>query len=203
MNLRRAFRAGAASPLVICALAIFVLPATARAGTPSSNPAVSELQVATTSLPVASQGVPDGNQMQATGGLAPYKWRKSGTYPKGLRLTATGLLSGSVSSRVTSGTYSIAVAVSDSASSMDTASATLSLVVIGTPGAPTSAKALGLNHALLVSWQAPVSDGGSPITGYVVRLSGAEGCTTTGLSCLVTDSRIVLDPTSPFERKTR
>jgi uncharacterized protein YjbI with pentapeptide repeats len=149
----------------------------------------------TASVPEASQGVPYSDQLQATGGLAPYRWKKSGTYPKGLRLTSAGLLSGAIGSRVAAGTYSIGVSVSDTAKPTDTASATLSLEVVGTPGAPTSAGALGLNHALLVSWQAPVSDGGSPVTGYVVRLSGtAEGCSTTELSCLINGLKNIARP---------
>ena len=35
------------------------------------------------------------------------------------------------------------------------------------PGVPTKVKAVGVNTAIDVSWRAPLSTGGSPITGYV------------------------------------
>ncbi len=49
------------------------------------------------------------------------------------------------------------------------------------PGAPTGVEAVGVNTAIGVSWTAPISDGGSPITGYVVTVSKSNRtCTTTG-----------------------
>lgn len=56
------------------------------------------------------------------------------------------------------------------------------------PGAPTAVTATALNGDVVVSWTAPVSDGGSPITGYSVTAShGGQTCTTTGATtCTVT-----------------
>jgi len=56
------------------------------------------------------------------------------------------------------------------------------------PGAPTGVNAFAGNKTVLVSWTAPASDGGTPITGYTATSSpGAKTCTTTGaLSCSVT-----------------
>jgi len=54
------------------------------------------------------------------------------------------------------------------------------------PGAPTGVTALGVEGGATFLWIAPSSDGGSPITGYVVMVQ-KEGCSTTGATtCTVT-----------------
>jgi predicted phage tail protein len=48
------------------------------------------------------------------------------------------------------------------------------------PGAPTAVTAVPLDEGAEVSWSAPTSDGGSPITSYVATASdGGQTCTTT------------------------
>jgi len=56
------------------------------------------------------------------------------------------------------------------------------------PGAPTGASAMAATASATVSWVAPSSNGGSPITGYTVTSSpGSRTCSTTGaLTCTVT-----------------
>jgi hypothetical protein len=52
---------------------------------------------------------------------------------------------------------------------------------ITVPGAPTGVKATPGNASAVVKWTAPVHNGGSPITGYVVTATpGSKTCTTTG-----------------------
>jgi YVTN family beta-propeller protein len=55
------------------------------------------------------------------------------------------------------------------------------------PGVPTQPKANVTAGLATISWSAPTTDGGSPVTGYTVTsASGAVVCTTTGsLSCVV------------------
>ena len=57
------------------------------------------------------------------------------------------------------------------------------------PGVPTKVKAVGVNTAIHVSWKAPLSTGGSPITGYVatakIGKSFKTTCTTTAKSCSI------------------
>ena len=56
------------------------------------------------------------------------------------------------------------------------------------PGTPTGVTASAGNAQATVSWDAPASNGGAPITGYTVTASsGGSQCTTTGAtSCVVT-----------------
>lgn len=54
------------------------------------------------------------------------------------------------------------------------------------PGAPSGVTALPGNHSALVSWTAPVSDGGSPVTGYTVTASRRSCTTMTATTCTVT-----------------
>jgi len=76
---------------------------------------VGALQITTTSLPDATQGVAYRVQLTSTGGLPPVKWKKVGTLPSGLKLSASGVLSGTVQAKhVPAGLYTVTVSVKDS-----------------------------------------------------------------------------------------
>ncbi|HTR72601.1 MAG TPA: Ig-like domain-containing protein, partial [Solirubrobacteraceae bacterium] len=91
------------------------------------------LHVTTSSLPEVTPGVHYSEQLQATGGIAPYKWKRvTGQLPKGLKLSKTGLLSGTVSARKYphGGTFPITVKATDSTKKThQTATASLTVTV--------------------------------------------------------------------------
>ncbi len=68
--------------------------------------------VTTSSLPSATRGVPYSVQLQAATGTQPYKWKKLSKLPKGLKLSSTGLISGTPKTKhVSAGNYTISVQV--------------------------------------------------------------------------------------------
>ena len=72
--------------------------------------------VTTTVLAGGRRGFPYSVQLEAAGGTAPYRWSRTGTLPKGLTLSRTGLLSASVINikKATPGTYTFSVRARDS-----------------------------------------------------------------------------------------
>jgi hypothetical protein len=64
--------------------------------------------ITTTSVPDATIGKAYSDTLEATGGTLPYKWKKITKPPKGLKVKS-GLLSGTVSTKVAPGTYSFEV----------------------------------------------------------------------------------------------
>ena len=92
---------------------------------------VYSFHVTTTSLPTLTQGTAYSVQLGAAGGTAPYKWKKLAKLPKGLRLSRSGLLSGTVTAKdVGTGVQDIAVEVTDSTlHAKQTASVSLSLTI--------------------------------------------------------------------------
>jgi len=88
------------------------------------------LQITTTRLPDATEGVPYTATIEATGGEAPYTWSVTGL-PSGLNWSQVGdaaEISGAPASG-TAGTYNVNVTVSDSSPQTQSVSATLQLVV--------------------------------------------------------------------------
>jgi hypothetical protein len=91
------------------------------------------LHVTTGSLPEVTLGSHYAQQLQAVGGVTPYKWRVSaGHLPKGLKLTSSGLLSGTVSAKKYpgGGSFPITVSVADHTKRVhQVATATFTLLV--------------------------------------------------------------------------
>jgi hypothetical protein len=70
--------------------------------------------VATTTLPDARPGYSYSDQLQAAGGIAPFRWTHSGALPKGMVMTRTGWLTGVPNlKKALPGVYTINVRVSD------------------------------------------------------------------------------------------
>jgi hypothetical protein len=92
-------------------------------------PASHGLQVRSGKLPEATRGMAYSVQLVASGGTAPYKWKKVGKLPKGLKLTSTGLLQGVASSKIAPRAYPVTVKLSDSEKPKQSATGTLSLTV--------------------------------------------------------------------------
>ncbi len=86
------------------------------------------VQISTTSLPGANVGVRYGTQLQATGGIAPYRWKVSGRLPKGLKLDHdTGSISGTPTAKATTETFE--VTVTDKSHPKQSANATFTITV--------------------------------------------------------------------------
>lgn len=92
-------------------------------------PVSSGLQIRTGSLPGATPGVPYHAQLLASGGTSPYKWKKRGKLPKGLKLSKTGAIEGTPSSKLVPGVYQVEVRVGDAAKPKHLAVTKLSLAV--------------------------------------------------------------------------
>jgi hypothetical protein len=103
-------------------------------------PAVEDLQlvlhctagllVETESLPDATRGAAYSVQLVAANGVAPYKWKKTAALPKGLKLSKSGLLSGTPKTKLAPGPYSVKVLVTDASKKpKHTASRTLTLQI--------------------------------------------------------------------------
>ncbi|HJT86517.1 MAG TPA: S8 family serine peptidase [Bryobacteraceae bacterium] len=124
------FKPGSAS---ITASAPGMLPATVQVSVAGSIP----LAITSISLNSGTVGVPYFQALSATGGVPPYTWSLSaGTLPASLSLNpATGVISGTPA--VGAASISLTVRVADSSVPVQTASATLFLV-ISQPAVPAS-----------------------------------------------------------------
>ncbi|HSS63072.1 MAG TPA: putative Ig domain-containing protein [Gammaproteobacteria bacterium] len=135
------------------------------------------LQVSTTTLADATDGVSYSEQLDAIGGMGTHTWSlASGVLPAGISLSSSGLLSGTTTAQ---GIYDLTLEVADSQGT--TASAALSLRVVGlsgqievqlTPGVIDN-NAYGYNYgsgehqlALVAVWQGTGGDVALHVTGY-------------------------------------
>jgi len=116
-----------------------VVSLTGTGGSTTTPPVtVQALKPTTTSLTSGTMGKAYSAALTATGGTSPYKWSvASGTLPAGLTLSTTGTISGTPKA---SGTSSFSVAVKDSETTPQNATATLKLTISATAPVPAALK---------------------------------------------------------------
>ncbi len=90
----------------------------------------------------------------------------------GTRADVAGLANGS--------SYTFTVLASNSIGSGPESAPSAAVIPGALPGAPTGVSATATDGQAQVSWSAPASDGGSPITGYLVRAAPGAAQTSTG-----------------------
>ncbi len=93
----------------------------------SGSTAPTPIQITTSSLPTATQNSSYSSTLTAKGGTAPYTWSiASGQLPPGLKLSTSGVISGTPTA---AGTYTFSVRAKDSASNPQAATTALGLTV--------------------------------------------------------------------------
>jgi hypothetical protein len=140
---------------------------------------------ATGSLPVAGSGFPYDTDITLASAVVPAPTFSvtSGSLPAGFTLSASGQLSGSSSSP---GSYPFSVTASNGIAPAATQALTLVVDATPAPGAPTSVSAVASGTTAVVTWAAPIPNGGPAIESYTVTSSPpATGCVTlpTVLTC--------------------
>lgn len=146
---------GGASGIIfgmILAIVMVGLAGCAAVVSPSAPGGTAHLQIATSSLPSATEGINYLTTLSATGGVPPYTWRAtSGALPAGLQLSAaTGTISGTPTSP---GNYPFTALVLDAKSKSSTAGLTLNVAASTRPTissvSPNNGSTLGGTTVLL------------------------------------------------------
>jgi len=127
-------------------------------------------------------GTPYTFTFTAIGTPAP-TFATTGTLPAGLTVSPAGVVSGTPTA---AGTFVFLITASNGVAPDDSDLVSITIDA-SAPGEPTGVTAVAGNGTATVSWTAPVSTGGSPITGYTaVPTSGLGTCVVTGLTAACT-----------------
>ena len=107
--------------------------------------------------------------------------------PAGLTCTATRTTSCQIANLVPGTSYSFSVTATNLVGTGAASAASVPVVATVVPAAPQSVKAVrGAAGVVTVSWTAPASNGGAPLTGYTVSSTPtSKGCATTATSCTI------------------
>jgi hypothetical protein len=173
----------------------FTVTATNGAGTTSA--ASSASSAVTPSAPVVSPGSPTGVAATAGDAQATVSWTAPTSNggaaitgytvtasPGGAQCTTTGATSCTVTGLTNGQAYTFTVTATNSAGTSAASSPSNSVTPATVPGAPTNVTAVAGDGQVTVSWTAPASNGGFPITSYTATTN--PSCTTSGTSCTVT-----------------
>jgi Bacterial Ig-like domain (group 3)/Putative Ig domain len=142
------------------------------------------LTITTSALPSGTPNSPYSASLAASAGTSPYRWSLlSGSLPAGLNITASGVISGTPT---TAGTYAFTVQVADSSTPQETASAGLSITILGTPqvtlsASPAAGNATTATPVALTASVAGVTGVAAP-TGSVTFGGSAAACGTVTLT---------------------
>ena len=175
----------------------FTVTAANAVGTgPSSTPSAPV-------TPVGAPGAPTGVSATTADSQATVSWTApaaiGGTSITGYTVTASDGFStcstadGTTTSctilGLTDGTaYTFSVTATNAAGTSAASASSSSVTPVAPPGPPTGLSVTPHNQRVDVSWSAPTSSGGSPITGYTVLASdGVSTCTTASTECTVDD----------------
>lgn len=81
--------------------------------------------------------------------------------------------------------YTVRVVASNASGTSDPSDIAGPVTPAGRPSPPTTVSAVAGDKSVTVTWDEPVDDGGSAITGYTVSSSGTTVCQTTSTTCQV------------------
>ena len=105
----------------------------------------------------------------------------SGTSPS-VGCTVSGLTDGD--------DYTFTVTATNVAGTGAASAASSAITPAAPPGPPTDVVASAGDHSASVTWTAPTSDGGSPVTGYVVTADDLDNAAASGATCDATDPAV-------------
>lgn len=91
------------------------------------------LEITTTDVASASEGVPFVYLLEASGGVPPYSWSAVGGLPSGLTLSSSGIIQGTPS---VPGTFQVVIQVTDGAGAVATRNVTLTVAAAPPPPEP-------------------------------------------------------------------
>jgi alpha-tubulin suppressor-like RCC1 family protein len=106
--------------------------------------------------------------------------------PGGKSVATTGPTTATITGLTNGTAYRFTVTATNAGGTSPASLASSAVTPRTSPGAPTNPSATAGNAGAVVSWSAPSTDGGSPITGYTVTSSpGAKTATTTGTTATI------------------